>query len=751
MMIGQQRKKIRKIFVLRFAAILTGSVIGFFVFAVTALARDGEIQVDVAEGGNLEDGYYKIAYDGTRTSGTESDYNVRYDSSTHTLTLKDVKFHTSNSKGINFIYSETKGAAVIELIGENEITSNRFGISAYREGSIPSSNADVEASLTIKGSGTLKINSAWGIVASNLTIDGSRLDLTTGGQTALRIHRDLLIRNNADITTHDTGDGGDIYADRSVRILDSNIDLSSIQVEYPAVYVANNYCPENLLIKPAFVVERSSLTIGGLADSSLGFSVYVSLGGAEISDSVLKAVNKRAGIAVADGALEIIGDSTVSTGENVAVRALESAKIGEEVEITGARAEGKPLVNNGLICMPDSITEDELNGTLHYYGGGTVKLGDDKTYHSVRFDLKDGTPLDKIETQWVLDGNMAAAPSDPQKEGSRFTGWSEQNGGIWNFTENSITKSMIFLAGWKQENTESAESTGNTSKPSGETGRQTGSGGGAGSRGTLERVDSTEKPAASGIRQAGKDTKDGGPEPFIKGDNGKEGWEVIREETAHTKDGGTIIINMNGTVIVPGEVLDEIKGRDITMVFDMGGKVQWRVNGQSIKNDRIEDIDFSVKTRTDAIPIDVINRVTGECYSIQISLAHKGEFGFTAVLSINMEEWNAGLYANLFYYNETEGEMEFICADEIAEDGTAELTFTHASAYAIVIDTKPMNGEETEELPEAEMNENEGEHEISTERAAQDRTGNYRQAFVIGALVIAAGAGYFFVMKKKSR
>ena len=49
MMIGQQRKKIRKIFVLRFAAILTGSVIGFFVFAVTALARDGEIQVDVAE------------------------------------------------------------------------------------------------------------------------------------------------------------------------------------------------------------------------------------------------------------------------------------------------------------------------------------------------------------------------------------------------------------------------------------------------------------------------------------------------------------------------------------------------------------------------------------------------------------------------------------------------------------------------------------------------------------------------------
>lgn len=77
---------------------------------------------------------------------------------------------------------------------------------------------------------------------------------------------------------------------------------------------------------------------------------------------------------------------------------------------------------------------------------------------------------------------------------------------------------------------------------------------------------------------------------------------------------------------------------------------------------------------------------------LQISLGYEGKFGFEAVLSINLDKKNAGLFANLFYYNTSNGKLEFICADKIADDGTAELTFTHASDYVIVLDTKVMNG-----------------------------------------------------------
>lgn len=45
------------------------------------------------------------------------------------------------------------------------------------------------------------------------------------------------------------------------------------------------------------------------------------------------------------------------------------------------------------------------------------------------------------------------------------------------------------------------------------------------------------------------------------------------------------------------------------------------------------------------IPVEIVNNVTGECYSIQISLSHEGEFGFTAVLFINLGRENQGYAA----------------------------------------------------------------------------------------------------------
>ena len=104
-------------------------------------------------------------------------------------------------------------------------------------------------------------------------------------------------------------------------------------------------------------------------------------------------------------------------------------------------------------------------------------------------------------------------------------------------------------------------------------------------------------------------------------------------------------------------------------IRDRDNGITWSVNGNSSTTDKVSDIDVSVKGGEEAgnnIPVDVINNVTGERYSIQSSLAYDGEFGFTAVLSINMEAKNVGLYANLFYYNETTVELEFICADELS-------------------------------------------------------------------------------------
>ena len=177
--------------------------------------------------------------------------------------------------------------------------------------------------------------------------------------------------------------------------------------------------------------------------------------------------------------------------------------------------------------------------------------------------------------------------------------------------------------------------------------------------------------------------------PFIKGENGKEGWDVIRENVKVAAEGSNVTVDMNGTTVIPSDVFETIRGRDVTIAFDMGGGIIWRVNGRDVAENRAGDIDFGVKTGANAnnvIPVAVINNVTGEKAYMNLSLAYDGEFGFKAVLSLNMDAKNAGLYANLYYYNEQTGVLEFMSAGEIAADGTVQLAFTHASEYTIVID-----------------------------------------------------------------
>ena len=169
----------------------------------------------------------------------------------------------------------------------------------------------------------------------------------------------------------------------------------------------------------------------------------------------------------------------------------------------------------------------------------------------------------------------------------------------------------------------------------------------------------------------------------------KDAWDAIRDVVKEAKDGEDVNVSMNSATVVPGDVFDGIKGQDVTIVFDMGNGITWKVNGKDITEENIGDIDFAVKVgeeAKDTIPVDVINKVSGERYSVNVSLAYEGEFGFEAVLTLNMDAQNAGLYANLFYYNEILKDLEFVCADKIDADGTAELTFNHASEYVIVLD-----------------------------------------------------------------
>ena len=235
--------------------------------------------------------------------------------------------------------------------------------------------------------------------------------------------------------------------------------------------------------------------------------------------------------------------------------------------------------------------------------------------------------------------------------------------------------------------------------------------------------------------------------PYIKDDSGKEGWDVIKPQLEEAKAGDTVTVAMNGTTVVPKDVIDSIKGKDTTLVLDMGNGLSWKIYGKDI-TDAAGDIDFDMTVGADAgksIPVDVINNVTGERSSLNLTLAYDGEFGFTATLTVNMESKNAGLYANLFYYNEQTGELEFISAGQIDADGNVELVFTHASDYTIVVDAKIMS-----DNGQADNKSDETIPAPKTDDSTSKYAWNNTIIIIIGICIMLIVIGAIFYVRKKS-
>ena len=270
--------------------------------------------------------------------------------------------------------------------------------------------------------------------------------------------------------------------------------------------------------------------------------------------------------------------------------------------------------------------------------------------YTVTFDSQGGSA---VNDQTVTEGQTITEPAAPTRDGYTFAGWfTETSGGSqWNFND-PVNKSMTLYAKW-----------------------------------TEITPDPTPTPTPT---PAGPSTGD------------STGWDDIRDELENAENGDEITIDMGDETKVPAEIFESLAGKDVDVTFDLGD-IQWSVNGADIPTDTdFTDLDLGVNLDTHGIPVNVINTITGEVGTVQITLAHDGEFGFTMTLTAPLGKENAGYWANLYHYKVNGGEadredplgddedaeaLNFEAAAKIDEDGSVTIPFSHASQYAIVIDT----------------------------------------------------------------
>ena len=181
----------------------------------------------------------------------------------------------------------------------------------------------------------------------------------------------------------------------------------------------------------------------------------------------------------------------------------------------------------------------------------------------------------------------------------------------------------------------------------------------------------------------------------------------VSEETIDAildaEPGETVSVALeDGDTTLDAEVFETLAGQDITLEIALEGGVTWTVNGQDIPADaNLDDLDLGVEMNSDGIPVDVVNSITGERDTVQMTLAHDGDFGFTMTLTAPLGAENSGYWANLYHYkvnggeadredplgdDEADEQLTFETAARIDDNGNAALPLSHASQYAIVID-----------------------------------------------------------------
>ena len=198
----------------------------------------------------------------------------------------------------------------------------------------------------------------------------------------------------------------------------------------------------------------------------------------------------------------------------------------------------------------------------------------------------------------------------------------------------------------------------------------------------------------------------------------------ILDELVTAEEGDTIEVELKKNDPVKAEVFETIKGKDVNVVLNLDNGMSWKINGKNVKGSKLTDINLTVDVVKDVVPAKAIDKVNLKGERIELSLAHTGEFGFSAELTMNVKKENAGKFANRFYYNPETKELEFQEAVKIDANGDATFTYTHASDYVIILS------------------------DVSYETMA-GKPGDMANIGILVALLGTAGAAMFVFQKKR--
>ena len=691
---------------------------------VTALAAAPNRQVIYVGNENVTSGgYWTTDSAGTVTAftgeGTPADKFIHYDADNNVLTLRNATI----KKGLDYnpgitggTYINSSAIGVFNEHGNAELTIKLEGTNTIAEVSngiyvLTTSSSASNATLTIEGDGSLDASASQTGIWVQGNSCAAALKIENAKVTATLVDRfgtyGVFVQSAENSSASLTVDGGSLTA--------TGKSEHGAGIQYTFGSSSSGSGKPSLNVSNSAIVKASGDT-GGITSNS-----------SPVTPS-------GTGIVFNNGTGTVYGSVTLQ--EDLTIGEDESLTIGKDASLTVPS--GTTLTNNGTVTTTDggSLTNQGTinnSGTLpdSIEGSQPPKItttslfnGEvDKNYSQAL--ASDNNPTNWSITSGSLPGGLTLNESTglisgtPTSEGtSNFTVTASNNSGSDSkeltltinpapvlVTSVALNKSELSLytgqseiltatvqpddatnknVTWQSDNANVATVQNGTVNAVG-----------AGEATITVTTEDGEKTATCTVTVEKPYT----PPPYIPPSKTPSQQAIDKIEDA--KEGSTVKITLRtGQTKLDKEVFEELAGRDVTLEISLPGGVTWTVNGEDIpKTSDLTDLDMGVSPNTSTIPVDLINAITGEIGTVQLTLKHDGPFGFTMTLTAPVGKENEGLWANLYHYDEDAGEMVYQTAALVDEDGNAALPFDHASQYAIVLDSK------SHELPFTDLGE----------------------------------------------
>ena len=146
-------------------------------------------------------------------------------------------------------------------------------------------------------------------------------------------------------------------------------------------------------------------------------------------------------------------------------------------------------------------------------------------------------------------------------------------------------------------------------------------------------------------------------------------------------------------IIVPAMIVDTLKRGNDTLAMHTGTGITFSISSTDIPmNAAGKNINLSIRSGEGVIPTDLIKeKLSGTISSRQISMASRDNFGITVNMHVALGVENADKYANLYYYNERTGKLDYLGSFQINASGQAMFGITGGADFILTISNQKPN------------------------------------------------------------